>query len=145
MFKLLISSLIELLHDEFGKPGFDYNVIVGLETRGFIIGPPIAMALGLPFVPVRKEGKLPGECVKEGYTKEYGKDCCEIQKKALHPTDKVIIFDDLLATGGTLKAAENLIKACGGPTLVGHMLVYELIALKGREKLSAKTVSFIRC
>ena len=90
--------------------GINYDVVVGPESRGFIFGVPVAYAEHKPFVPVRKKGKLPCETVQESYAKEYGIDTIEIHKDAISEKDTILLHDDLLATGGTMKAACNLVK-----------------------------------
>ena len=94
--------------------GLDFDVIAGTESRGFIFGMPLAYNLGKPFVPVRKKGKLPRETIEETYDLEYGTATIEIHKDAVKPGQKVVLVDDLIATGGTIKAAANLIERLGG-------------------------------
>lgn len=110
------------------------NVIVGPESRGFIFGCPVAVELGLGFVPIRKPGKLPRETVTKKYSLEYGTNTLCMHKDALNKGDKVLIVDDLLATGGTIGAAVELINSLGAE-VVGCAFVVELTELKGREKL----------
>ncbi len=111
------------------------TVIVGPESRGFIFGCPIATNLGLGFVPIRKPGKLPREEIKAEYSLEYGKNTLCMHKDAIKKGDKVIIVDDLLATGGTVEAAISLVEQLGGE-VVGCAFVIELTGLKGREQLN---------
>ena len=101
-----MSALTDQIKKEFGKPGEDFTHIVGLESKGFVLGPLLALEWGLPFVALRKKGKLPGECYSQEYTLEYGSDTIQIQKTAVTDDAKVILIDDLLATGGTLAAGE---------------------------------------
>ncbi len=108
--------------------------IVGIEARGFIVGAPIADRLGIGFVPARKVGKLPGKKMSMNYELEYGRQGLEIHSDAISKGDKVLIVDDLLATGGTAKAAGALVEKLGGQVL-GFAFVTELGYLKGREKL----------
>ncbi len=110
------------------------DVIVGPEARGFIFGVPVAYALGVGFVPVRKKGKLPCETVSVDYGLEYGTDTLEIHKDGIKPGQKVAIVDDLLATGGTIKAVADLVESVGGE-VVSLDFAIELTGLKGREKL----------
>lgn len=110
------------------------NIIVGPESRGFIFGCPVATELGLGFVPIRKPGKLPREQVTEEYALEYGTNTLCMHKDALKPGDKVLIVDDLLATGGTTKAVCNLVEKLGA-TVEGIACVIELKALAGRDAL----------
>lgn len=113
------------------------GVVAGLEARGFIFGPLIAISLGVGFVQLRKPGKLPGETLSQSYKKEYGTDTIEVQKAAIQPGQRVLLVDDILATGGTLVAACQLITAAGG-TPVGCALVAELVGLGGRELVGAQ-------
>ncbi len=111
------------------------TVVVGPESRGFIFGCPVANDLKIGFVPIRKPGKLPRECIEESYDLEYGSNTLSIHKDAIKKGEKVIIVDDLLATGGTVKAAVNLIKKLGAE-VVGVACLIELLDLKGRELLN---------
>ena len=109
------------------------NVIVGPESRGFIFGCPVANELGLGFVPIRKPGKLPREEVKVNYDLEYGSNTLCMHADALKPGDKVVLIDDLLATGGTVEASIKLIESLGAE-VVGAAFIIELTGLNGREK-----------
>ncbi|MGC4375847.1 adenine phosphoribosyltransferase [Fictibacillus sp. Mic-4] len=111
------------------------DVVVGPEARGFIVGCPVAYKLGIGFVPVRKDGKLPREVVKVDYGKEYGKDVLTMHKDAIQPGQRVLITDDLLATGGTIDATVQLVEKLGG-IVVGIAFMIELTYLDGRNKLS---------
>ena len=115
------------------------TVIVGPESRGFIFGCPVANNLNIGFVPVRKPGKLPREQVTEKYTLEYGSNELCMHLDSIRPGDKVVIIDDLLATGGTLKATCNIVKKLGGE-VVGISCLIELLDLKGRELLEGYPV-----
>ena len=115
------------------------TVIVGPESRGFIFGCPVANNLNIGFVPVRKPGKLPREQIMEKYTLEYGTNTLCMHLDGIRPGDKVVIIDDLLATGGTLKATCNIVKKLGGE-VVGISCLIELEALKGRELLEGYPV-----
>ena len=110
------------------------DLIVGIESRGFIIGSALATQQRTGFVPIRKKGKLPGNVLGVGYTLEYGKDRLEIQSDALEGNPKVLLVDDLLATGGTVNAASKLIER-GGGQLVGCQFIIELSSLKGRDNI----------
>ncbi|WP_134644583.1 adenine phosphoribosyltransferase [Weissella cibaria] len=110
------------------------NVIVGPESRGFLVGAPVAHEMGIGLVPARKPGKLPRETVKESYKLEYGEAALELHKDAIKPGDKVLITDDLLATGGTIAATIKLVEALGGK-VVGLAFLIELDALHGRDRL----------
>lgn len=115
------------------------DLIVGPEARGFIIGCPVAYALGVGFAPVRKEGKLPRETIKVGYGLEYGKDVLTIHKDAIQPGQRVLITDDLLATGGTIDATIQLVEQLGG-VVAGIAFLVELSYLEGRKKLDGYDV-----
>ena len=128
---------IDLLHKRYANKNIDK--VVGIESRGFIFGAPLAYLLGCGFVILRKPGKLPAECVCEEYTLEYGTDKVEVHKDAIKKGERVLIVDDLLATGGTMAAARNLIKKLGGE-VVECTFVVELIDLKGRDKLKGESV-----
>ncbi len=113
----------------------DVDAVLGVEARGFVLGAPIAYLLGLPFVPVRKAGKLPARTVSTSYELEYGSATMEIHADALEPEQRVVVVDDVLATGGTLAAATDLVEQCGA-TVAGHLLMIEIGALGGRERLA---------
>ena len=115
------------------------DIIVGPEARGFIIGCPVAYALGVGFAPVRKEGKLPRETIKVGYGLEYGKDVLTLHKDAIQPGQRVLITDDLLATGGTIDATIQLVEQLGG-VVAGIAFLVELSYLEGRSKLDGYDV-----
>lgn len=110
------------------------DVIVGIESRGFVFGAPLALAMGLGFVPVRKRGKLPHHTLQEEYALEYGTNVVEIHRDAIQSGQRVLIADDLLATGGTARAAARLVEALGGK-VVGFSFVIELAFLQGRALL----------
>lgn len=110
------------------------DLVVGPEARGFIIGCPVAYSLGVGFAPVRKEGKLPRETVKVEYGLEYGKDVLTIHKDAIKPGQRVLITDDLLATGGTIEATIKLVEQLGG-VVAGIAFLIELTYLDGKDKL----------
>lgn len=124
-------SMAELLEH---YRGLDFNYIVGIEARGFIIGAPLAIALNKGFIPIRKPGKLPAEIISASYDLEYGSNSIEIHQDAIKPGDKVLLVDDLLATGGTIKAAIDLIEGLGGE-LVSIGFLLELEFLSGRKDL----------
>lgn len=126
--KLAVDGLVGLLKDT------EYDLVVGPESRGFIFGVPVAYLTGKGFVPVRKKGKLPRETVSEKYDLEYGQAEIEIHTDAVKPGQKVVIVDDLMATGGSAQAAAKLVEKLGGQ-VVRMVFVMELAGLKGREKL----------
>ena len=133
---LAIDEMIHLLD------GVDFDVIAGAESRGFIFGVPIAYALGKPFVPVRKAGKLPCETVSQSYDLEYGTATIEIHKDAITPGMKVVLLDDLIATGGTIKAAAELVEELGGE-VVECLFLMELVDLGGRKSLEGYKVDSV--
>ena len=135
---LAIDSLQDLIKD------VDVDVIVGAESRGFIFGMPMAYNLHKPFVPVRKKGKLPCETISQSYDLEYGQAEIEIHKDAIKPGQKVVIVDDLIATGGTMEAAVKLIEELGGE-VVKILFLMELAGLNGLEKLAGYDVSSVIC
>ncbi|MEQ8666356.1 MAG: adenine phosphoribosyltransferase [Rhodospirillales bacterium] len=110
------------------------DVLAGIESRGFLVAAPLALKLGLGFTMVRKAGKLPGETIRHEYALEYGSDTVEVQADAIEPGQRVVLLDDLLATGGTLGAAKTLIEQVGG-NVVGAACIIELTFLNGRSKL----------
>ncbi len=126
--KLAIDGLLESLKD------VEYDVVVGPESRGFIFGVPVAYEAHKGFVPVRKKGKLPRETLSAEYDLEYGSATIEIHKDAIRPGQKVVIIDDLIATGGTIEAIIGMIEQLGGE-VVKICFVMELAGLKGRERL----------
>ena len=134
--KLAIDQMQELLS------GLDFDVIAGPESRGFIFGVPIAYNLNKGFIPIRKKGKLPCETVSMDYDLEYGKATIEIHKDAIKPGQKVVIIDDLIATGGTIEAITKLIEMLGGE-VVKIIFLMELKGLKGREKLAGYDVEAV--
>ena len=122
--------------------GIDYDVVVGPESRGFIFGVPIAYNNHKAFVPVRKKGKLPCETISCDYDLEYGKAEIEIHKDAIKPGQKVVLVDDLIATGGTMEASCKLVEQLGGE-VVKILFLMELAGLKGREKLAKYDVASV--
>ncbi|MCM3568432.1 adenine phosphoribosyltransferase [Neobacillus mesonae] len=127
-YKYATDQIVEYAKDK------QIDIIVGPEARGFIIGCPVAYALGVGFAPVRKEGKLPRETIKVSYGLEYGKDVLTIHKDAIKPGQRVLVTDDLLATGGTIEATIQLVEQLGG-VVAGIAFLVELSYLEGRKKL----------
>lgn len=127
--------------DRLAQPfaGKGVTKVIGIESRGFIFGTPVAERLGAGFVPIRKPGKLPARTVSQSYQLEYGTDTIEIHADAIAPGEKVLIIDDLLATGGTMAAAADLVAKLGGRA-VGIGFVIELCFLAGRDKLQGQNV-----
>ena len=136
--QLAIDSMQDCLKDT------DVDVIVGTESRGFIFGVPIAYNLHKPFVPIRKKGKLPRETVSVSYDLEYGSAEIEMHKDSIKPGQKVVIVDDLIATGGTIEAAIKLVEQLGGE-VVKVVFLMELAGLKGRERLNGYDVASVIC
>lgn len=134
--KLAIDSMQELLKD------VDFDVVVGAESRGFVFGTPIAYNLHKPFVLVRKKGKLPCETISKEYDLEYGSAVIEMHKDSIKPGQKVVLVDDLIATGGTIQAAAELVESLGGE-VVKIIFLMELAGLKGREKLAKYDVASV--
>lgn len=134
--QLAIDSLQSLLE------GVDFDVLVGAESRGFIFGMPIAYNMHKPFVLVRKKGKLPRETVSKEYALEYGTAVIEMHKDAIKPGQKVVLVDDLIATGGTMKAAAELVEELGGE-VVKVIFLMELAGLKGRDALHGYDVASV--
>ena len=122
----------------------EFDVVVGTESRGFIFGVPIAYNLHKAFVPVRKKGKLPCETVSMEYDLEYGSAVIEMHKDSIKPGQKVVLVDDLVATGGTIEAAIKLVEELGGE-VVKVVFLMELAGLKGRERLKGYEVESVLC
>ena len=137
-----LKIMVDFICENFKDEKIDY--ILGLESRGFIFGMPVAYKLNAGFIPVRKPNKLPAKTLKETYALEYGTDALEMHEDALKNGDRVLIVDDLLATGGTCSAACNLV-ARTGAEIVGCAFVIELADLKGRDKLpkNSKILSMV--
>jgi len=132
-YKYVINKMVDYYSN------YDIDYVAAIEARGFLFGPQIAMKLDRGFIPIRKPGKLPAEVISAEYDLEYGTNTIEIHKDAIKPGDKVLLIDDLLATGGTTKAAIELIEKLNGKIIsVGFLL--ELTALKGRNELEGYDV-----
>lgn len=132
--------MTDFLYETFKNEKIDY--VAGIESRGFIFGAPLAYKLNAGFIPIRKPNKLPADTVKETYSLEYGTDTIEMHADALKAGDKVLIIDDLLATGGTAVAACNLVKKVGAEPVAAAFII-ELNPLKGREKIEAAGVKVV--
>ncbi|MCD7865722.1 MAG: adenine phosphoribosyltransferase [Clostridiales bacterium] len=135
-FALAINGMEAFLED------VDFDVVAGAESRGFVFGAPIAKDFGKGFVLVRKKGKLPCETISQEYELEYGTDEVEIHKDAIRPGQKVVLVDDLMATGGTIEASIKLVEALGGE-VVKVLFLMELAGLKGRERLQGYDVDSV--
>jgi adenine phosphoribosyltransferase len=122
--------------------GLEFDVIVGPESRGFIFGVPIAYNLNKAFIPIRKKGKLPCETISMDYDLEYGKATIEMHKDAIKPGQRVVIVDDLIATGGTIEAITKLIETLGGE-VIKIIFLMELKGLNGRDKLKGYNVDAV--
>jgi len=133
-------AAIDALATPFTDRGVD--IVVAVESRGFIFGAAVADRIGAGFTPVRKPGKLPSRCVRASYELEYGTDALEIHEDAVRPGQRVLIVDDLLATGGTARAATSLVKRLGGE-VQGLSFLIELVALNGRSKLPGENVNSV--
>ena len=129
-------AITELVH-RFGDVPVDR--VLGMEARGFIVAAPVAYRMGAGFIPVRKAGKLPWAVVREEYSLEYGKDKLEIHRDAIHPGERILVIDDVLATGGTADATCRLVEALGGE-VAGLGFLLELDGLGGRERLGGRMV-----
>jgi adenine phosphoribosyltransferase len=129
----VVEALAGPFHDQ------HIDLVIGIESRGFILGGAVADALGAGFVPVRKPGKLPARAVRESYALEYGTDALEIHADAVTPGQRVVIVDDVIATGGTAKATASLVRQLGG-TVHALAFLVELEFLKGRDKLAGETI-----
>ncbi len=136
--KLSIDEIIARLD------GVDFDVVVGPESRGFVFGMPVAYAMNKSFAMVRKKGKLPCETIEKEYDLEYGSAVIEMHKSSIKPGEKVVIIDDLIATGGTIQAITELVKELGGE-VVKIVFLIELAGLKGREKLAGYDVESVIC
>ncbi|HEX2091031.1 MAG TPA: adenine phosphoribosyltransferase [Longimicrobiaceae bacterium] len=137
-----LAEVVDRLADEHRDTGID--LVAGIESRGFIFGAPLALRLGVGFVPVRKKGKLPADRVSCEYALEYGSNCLELHRDAVEPGQRILVVDDLLATGGTARASAQLVEELGG-VVAGMAFVIELEFLGGRRVLDGYDVrSLIR-
>ena len=138
VFQAIIDNLQNLVKD------LHIDYITAIESRGYLIGAPLAYKLGVGLVIIRKPGKLPAKVYREEYALEYGTDALEMHQDAIETGKKVLVVDDLLATGGTVQATCNLIKKAGGD-VVGSLFLLELVALSQHAELDAPTYSLIKC
>ncbi|GAA5871157.1 hypothetical protein JCM1840_007606 [Sporobolomyces johnsonii] len=136
----ITSHTLPALRTSTSNPSAKIDAIVGLDARGFLFGPVLALRLGAAFVPVRKAGKLPGKCFKASYEKE---DSFEMQEGAIKPGQNILVIDDLIATGGSAKAAGELVEKSGAK-VVENLFVVEIEFLKGKDALSAPTYSIVK-
>ena len=132
--------MTDFLYENFKDERIDY--VVGIESRGFIFGAALAYKLNAGFVPIRKPNKLPAKTIKQSYSLEYGEDTIEMHEDALKPEDRVLVIDDLLATGGTAAAACSLVKRTGAEPVAAAFII-ELDPLKGREKIEETGVKVV--
>jgi len=132
-----LAEIVEDLAGAFADSGV--TRVIGIEARGFIVAAPVAVALGAGFIPVRKPGKLPWAVVREEYELEYGTDTLEMHRDAIHPGERIVVIDDVLATGGTAAATCRLVETLDG-IVVGVGIVLELEALGGRQRLEGRHV-----
>jgi adenine phosphoribosyltransferase len=135
-----LSEVVKLMAQPFGNSSI--RKVLGIEARGFILAAPIALELNCGFVPVRKEGKLPADTLKESYELEYGTNTVEVHRDAIEEGNRVLIVDDVLATGGTMQATCKLAKALGGE-IVGLSFLAELSFLSGRDKLPNQRIESV--
>ncbi len=131
----ILDALVELVKS------LNLNAIVGIDSRGFLFGPSLARALNIPFVLVRKKGKLPADTIQVEYDLEYGSACLEMHKDAIKAGDRVLIHDDLLATGGTAKASAQLVEQLGGK-VAAFAFIIDLAFLKGSQQLQSFAPTF---
>jgi adenine phosphoribosyltransferase len=132
----LLREAVEAMGERFAG---SFDAVAGIESRGFILGAPLAVATSVPFVPLRKPGKLPAAVYRESYALEYGTDALEVHRDAFAPGARVLIVDDLLATGGTAVASARLVESAGA-RVVGLAFLVELEFLSGRERLAGREV-----
>ena len=132
--------MVDFLYEKFKEEKIDY--VAGIESRGFIFGAPLACKLNAGFIPIRKPNKLPAETIKETYSLEYGTDTIEMHADALKPGDRVLVIDDLLATGGTAVAACNLVRRVGAEAVAAAFII-ELDPLNGRKRIEDTGVKVI--
>ncbi len=135
--RLTIDSMVSKYKDQ------GFTKIIGTESRGFIFGAPLAYVLGIPFIPVRKPGKLPREVIAQSYQLEYGEDILELHKDAIEPGDKVLLVDDLLATGGTIEATAKLVAKLGGHASDAAFVV-SLPALGGEQRVREQGIDVFK-
>ena len=135
-----LNLMIEFLYEKYKDEKVDY--VAGIDSRRFIFGTPLACKLGAGFIPIRKPNKLPADTIKESYSLEYGTDTIEMHADAVKSGDRVLVIDDLLATGGTAVAACNLVRKAGADVVAAAFII-ELDPLKGREKIESNGVKVV--
>lgn len=140
----LASTVIHEIAEFLRAQSLGITVIAGLDSRGFVVGPLLARELGVGFIPVRKAGKLPGAVLQKRYALEYGTAEAEVQRSAVAPGSQVLLVDDLLATGGTLAAAEQLLTEAGA-TVVGALVILALPELSGAARLGVPIFTLVEC
>jgi adenine phosphoribosyltransferase len=140
-FTAVVGALADAGRGDDGSPAVDK--VVGMEARGFILAAPVALALGVGFVPVRKPGKLPWDTHAVGYELEYGQETLEMHTDAVAPGERVLLVDDVLATGGTARATTELVRECGGEVR-GLAVLLELTFLHGRDRLDGVPLTALR-
>lgn len=134
-------TTVQLLGKRYQQAGI--NAIAGIESRGFIFGSALAFQMGIPFIPIRKEKKLPGDVIGISYQKEYGEDRIEIQRDVVQENQNILVVDDLIATGGSAEASVRLIRNAGGIVFEVASII-ELVELKGSEVISAPIFSLVK-
>lgn len=139
-----LRAIIEAMADK-GREivGGPIDAVLGIEARGFLFGTPVALALGAGFIPVRKVGKLPGDAHSVSYALEYGTATIEMHSDAIKPGARVLVIDDVLATGGTMAAAADLVAQAGG-TVAGNLVLIEILSLGGRARLNGIPTAALR-
>jgi adenine phosphoribosyltransferase len=135
-----LKHVVDKTADQFAQEKI--TMVVGIESRGFIVAPALAVKLGCGFAPIRKPGKLPWKCYEESYELEYGKDRIQLHVDAAHGKDRVLLIDDVLATGGTMSAALKLVRRTGAE-VVGAAFLIDLLFLGGHKKLDTKIFSMM--
>ena len=139
----VFKDLLDILTEHIAAIEPKVQAVVGLESRGFLLGPILALNVKVPFIPVRKPGKLAGHVKSASYSLEYGTDSLEIQTESITQGMRCVVVDDLIATGGSLKATHSLIESCGG-RVVENVVVMELVGLNGKANIPSPLFSLIQ-